>query len=413
VARQINRLSSRTVATVKTPGLHADGLGLYLRVDKPRANIVTGEDNTGSKRWAFIFQWRGKRTEMGLGSVSTFDLKEARAMALEARKLVAKGINPIEARKAGGVDAPTFGTVADELLASLADGWRNDKHQAQWKTSLEVHAKPLRAKAVDAVTTEDVLEVLKPLWAVTPESASRVRGRIERVLDAAKAKGWRLGENPARWRGHLALLLPKRQKLQRGHHAAMPFADAPAFFADLKGRPAVAARGLEWTILAAARTGETTGATFREIDFAAKVWTVPAERMKAGKEHRVPMTPRMVEIAVAQREAAKLLGRNTNPLDELIFPGASAGKGMSNMAMTMLLRRMEAEKVTVHGFRSTFRDWAGETTDFPREVVEAALAHAVGDAVELAYRRGDALLKRRKLMEAWASYLSGRRAAPS
>lgn len=409
MARHVNRLTSRSVATLKEPGLHADGGGLYLRVDRPRKNAFTGEDIPGAKRWVFIFHWRSKRVEMGLGSAGTFDLKDARQAALDARKLVGRGVNPVEARKLGRPDVPTFGAVADELMASLEPTWRNAKHHEQWKTSLERYAKDLRPKAIDAVTTEDVLEVLKPIWSEIPETASRTRGRIERVLDAGKAKGWRTGENPARWRGHLALLLPKRQRLTKGHHPAMPFDAAPAFFADLRARPAIAARALEFTILTAARSGETRGAVRSEIDLSNNLWIIPPERMKAGKEHRVPLSPRAVEIveemdrlALAQAE----LQRSKPQPERLIFPGQRHGRPLSDMAMDMLLRRMGQEAWSVHGFRSTFRDWAGESTNFPREIIEAALAHQVGGSVERAYRRADALEKRRKLMEAWASFLA-------
>lgn len=405
VARHINRLTSRSVATLKEPGLHADGGGLYLRIDKPPKDKP---EQVGAKRWILIFHWRGKRTEMGLGSVNTYDLKDARDLALDARKLVGRGINPIEARKLGAADVPTFGAIADELITALEPTWRNKKHKAQWETSLIVHAKALRPMKVDAVTTEDVLDVLKPIWSTIPETASRTRGRIERVLDAAKAKGYRHGENPARWRGHLVLLLPKRQRLTKGHHPALPFPDAPKFYAELRTRPAVAARALEFTILTAARSGETRGLVRDEIDLGAKLWVVPPERMKSGKEHRVPLTPRAVEIIQEMDEAAKALAKVERKKVEkahLVFPGQRYGRPLSDMAMDMLLRRMGHDEISVHGFRSTFRDWAGESTNFPREIIEAALAHQVGGAVERAYRRGDALEKRRKLMEAWEGYL--------
>jgi integrase len=339
---------------------------------------------------------------MGLGPLALVDLKEARDLALAARKQVHAGLNPIEERKAARAAAAgaTFADVAAEVLAHAEAASKNDKHAAQWKLSLETHAKALREKPVSEITTEDVLEVLKPLWLETPETASRTRGRIERVLDAAKAKGLRTGENPARWRGHLALLLPARKRLTRGHHAAMPFKDVPDFMAKLKERPAPAARALELTILTAARTGEMIGATWGEFDLVGKVWTVPPARMKAGQEHRVALSDRAVEVLKGLADE-----KHRRP-QTLVFPGERPGTTMSNMAMAMLMRRMGEKVFTVHGFRSSFRDWAGETTAFPREVVEAALAHTVGNAVERAYRRGDALEKRRKLMDAWAGYLS-------
>jgi integrase len=253
----------------------------------------------------------------------------------------------------------------------------------------------LREKPLDEIRTDDVLAALKPIWQTKSETASRLRGRIERVLDAAKARGLRSGENPARWRGHLDHLLPKRQKLTRGHHPALPYLDVPAFVADLRNRETVAALALEFTILNASRTGEVLGAKWDEIDREAAIWTIPRERMKAGREHRVPLTDRGLEILDAVEKVRT---------GDYVFPGQRRGKPLSGMAMEMLLRRMKIEKATVHGFRSSFRDWAGECTPFPREIAEAALAHTVGDETERAYRRGDALEKRRKLMAAWAAF---------
>jgi integrase len=260
--------------------------------------------------------------------------------------------------------------------------------------TLTKYAAPLRDKPLDAIQTDDVLSVLTPLWQTKNETASRLRGRIERVLDAARAKGLRSGENPARWRGHLDHLLPKRQKLSRGHHAALPYADVPELVADLRNREGAAALALEFLILTAARSGEVLGAKWNEIDRDAKVWTVPAERMKAGREHRVPLTQRALQILATVEQVRT---------GDYVFPGQRHGRPLSVMSMEMLLRRMKVD-VTVHGFRSSFRDWAGECTSFPREIAEAALAHTVGDETERAYRRGDALEKRRKLMAAWASF---------
>jgi integrase len=260
--------------------------------------------------------------------------------------------------------------------------------------TLESYAKAIRPVPVDQIGTEHVLKVLKPIWTTKPETASRLRGRIERVLDAAKALGHRTGENPALWRGHLKSLLPKREKLTRGHHPAMPYADVSDFLTQLRAREAVAALALEFTILTAVRSGEALGATWSEIDIQAKVWTIPKGRMKAGKEHRVPLSPRALAIL---EEATKLRADSS----AFVFPGQRRGRPLSGMATEMLLRRMKIETASVHGFRSSFRDWAGEHTAYPREVAEAALAHQVGDEVERAYRRGDALEKRRKLMDAW------------
>ena len=389
MARLVDRLTHRTVQTLKEPGLHADGRGLYLEVTP-----------SGAKRWTLVFQWRGARKQMGLGSVELVGLGQAREAATAARKLVAEGVNPIDerkARRARGVGT-TFGDAADALMASLEPAWRNAKHKAQWKTSLEVHAAALRALPVDAVGTGDVLDALKPIWSKIPETAARTRGRIERVLDAARAKGWRQGENPARWRGHLQLLLPRRKRLYKGHHPALPFVEIGAFMADLRARPAMAARALEHTILSAARTSETLGAARREFDLDAAVWTIPPERMKAGQEHRVALSKANIELL------RPLLAMVNDP-EGLVFRSPSGG-GLSTGAMKALLRRMgyAAERASVHGFRSTFKDWASEATSFADVLSEEALAHVVGSETRRAYRRGDALERRRKLMEAWAGY---------
>ena len=262
------------------------------------------------------------------------------------------------------------------------------------QSTLATYAAPLRTMPVDTVSTDDVLSVLKPIWTEKPETASRVRGRIEKVLDAAKAKGFRAGENPARWRGHLDHLLPRPSKLTRGHHAAMPYEEVPAFIASLRERDALAAVALELCILTAARSGELLGMRWDEIDLQNAVWSLPAGRMKAGRPHRVPLSTRAVAI-LRKLEKSKR--------GEFVFAGHAPGRPLSNMAMDMLLRRMNVD-VTVHGFRSSFRDWAGNETPSPREVVETALAHVIGDKAEQAYRRSDALEKRRKLMEAWAAY---------
>lgn len=389
MARPTNRLPARKVQTIREPGRHADGRGLYLQVDA-----------SGARRWVFVFQWQGRRKEMGLGGFGDVGLAEAREAVDAARKLVRAGINPIEERRADRVRGKTFGEVADALMASMAADWSNEKHRSQWETSLERHAAPIRNKPVRTVTTDDVLAILKPIWTTIPETASRTRGRIERVLDAAAAQGHRSGENPARWKGHLAHLLPKRQKLTRGHHPALPFDQTASFMEDLRARPAMAAKALEFAILTAARTGEVLGARWEEIDFKALVWTVPPERMKGRKEHRVPLSSPAVKVLTALREAPGAKIAKT----DLVFPGARDDEPLSNMALSMLLRRMGYNTITVHGFRSTFREWAGEATAFPREVAEAALAHQIGNEVERAYRRGDALQKRRKLMDAWAGY---------
>ena len=294
--------------------------------------------------------------------------------------------------RTGGI--PIFGELADEIAEQLAEGFRNEKHKAQWRMTLTVYAGPLRAKPVDKIETADVLAVLRPIWQEKPETASRLRGRIERVLNAAKAKGYRSGENPAAWRGHLDNLLPKQQKLARGHHAAMPYADVPVFVARLRELEAVAALALEFAIFTAARSGEVLGARWPEIDLDAKVWAIPPERMKAAREHRVPLSERALAILKQMNEVCT---------GDCVFPGSVNGRPLSVMAMNMVLRRM-GESVTVHGFRSSFRDCAVNETHFPRELAEHALAHVIGDKAEQAYRRSDALARRRELMDAWARH---------
>ncbi len=360
-----SKLTARKVETAK-PGKYSDGGNLYLIVSE-----------TGTRKWVLRFTWRGRAKEMGLGSAASVPLADARENAASARRMIAKGLNPIEERKRDG-GIPTFGEMADDVR----------------------DAAPLRAKAVDTVATDDVLAVLKPIWTTKAETASRVRGRIEKVLDAAKAKGFREGENPARWRGHLDHLLPRPSKLARGHHAAMPYDDVAAFIAKLRKREALAALALELCILTAARSGEVLGMQWSELDLDRKIWTVPASRMKAGREHRVPLSSRAIAI-LRHLEQSKA--------GEFVFPGQARDKPLSNMAMEMVLRRMNVEDATVHGFRSSFRDWAGNVSNFPREITETALAHVIGDKAEQAYRRGDALEKRRKLMEAWASYCEPKR----
>ena len=377
-----SKLTTRKVETAK-PGKYSDGGNLYLIVSK-----------TGARKWVLRFTWRGRAKEMGLGSAAGVPLADAREKAASARRSIAQGLNPIEERKRDD-GIPTFGEMADDVRETLSAGFRNEKHKAQWKSTLETYAAPLRAKAVDTIATDDVLAVLKPIWTTKAETASQVRGRIEKVLDAAKAKGLREGENPARWRGHLDHLLPKPLKLARGHHAAMPYEEVAGFVSELRKREASAALALELCILTAARSGEILGMRWPEIDFDKKIWTVPAERMKAGREHRVPLSPRAVAI-LRKLEKVKV--------GEFVFAGQARSKPLSNMAMEMVLRRMKIADATVHGFRSSFRDWAGNVSNFPREVTETALAHVIGDKAEQAYRRGDALEKRRKLMEAWTAY---------
>ncbi len=376
------------------PGRHADGDNLYLVVDR-----------SGAKRWVFIYRWRepgqggaGRLREMGLGPLSKVSLAKARGKAAAQRELLGDKIDPIaEARKSSEV--PTFGAEADRWADRREGELKSKTSKARIKRALEVYAKPLRALRVDAIETHHVVDVLEPIWTEKSETAHKLRGYIEAVLDAAKVRGHRTTENPARWRGHLSHLLAARDANSRGHHAALPYAEMSAFMGALRVREAVAACALEFLILTAARSGEVLGATWGEIDLKGKVWTVPATRMKGGREHRVPLSAQ----AVAVLDKVKPLAAGEDVACLPVFPGSQPGKPLSSMAFAMLLRRMKVE-TTVHGFRSSFRDWAGEASTFPREVAEAALAHTVGDATERAYRRGDALEKRRKLMEAWAAY---------
>jgi integrase len=340
-------------------------------------------------------------------------LSDARAKASECRRLCHEGIDPIDARKAARADAAleaakalTFKHAATAYIASHRAGWRNAKHAAQWESTLASYVEPVFGSvSVQAIDTGLVLKALEPIWKSKPETASRVRGRVEAILDWAKVRGYRDGDNPARWRGHLDKLLPKRSRVRAvKHHAALPYAELPDFLAALRAQDGIAARALEFTILTAARTGEAIGTKPEEIDTGDKVWTVPAERMKAKKEHRVPLSARVLAIVDEMNE-------NRPASNEFLFPGGKRGKPLSNMAMTTVLRRMGRGDLTVHGFRSTFRDWAAERTGYPREVVEMALAHAIGDKVEAAYRRGDLFEKRRRLMAEWARYCGTSRGA--
>lgn len=391
--REVNRLTALAVARKKKPGRHGDGGGLWLQVSR-----------SGTKSWLFRFMRNRKARQMGLGPVHTVSLAEARDKATDCRKLLLDGIDPIEARKEGQMQARieaasgiTFKECAEKYIAAHEPAWRNDKHRAQWKSTLMTYVYPVLGElSVGAINTGLVLKVIEPIWMVKPETAARIRGRLEAVLDWAKAREYRTGDNPARWRGHLDKLLPPRRKVARvRHHAALPFTELPDFMAALRERDGVSPRALEFTILTAARTGETVGAEWPEIEINGAVWTILAERMKGEREHRVPLSDRAMEIL----EALPREGEG-----EFVFMGGRAGRPLSNMALLRLLRRMGRTDVTAHGFRSTFSDWAAETTAYPREVVEMALAHAVSDKVEAAYRRGDLFEKRRRLMDDWSKY---------
>jgi integrase len=388
MARTTERLSARTVQTAKAPigktKMLADGRGLYLRIGP-----------SGSKSWVYRFALEGKLRDMGLGPYPDISLAEARERATAQRKVRLDGRDPIEARNASRATARlnaaksmTFAECAEAYIAAHRPGWRNSKHAAQWTATLATYVVPVCGELpVHTVDVGLVMRAIEPIWTTKSETVSRVRGRIESVLDWAKARGYRQGENPARWKGHLDHLLPARGKVAPvEHHAALSYRELPEFMAALRRRGGLAARALEFTILTAARTGEVIGATWPEIDFEGCLWTIPANRMKAGREHRVPLSNAPLAVI------GKL------PRDrERLFP-------VSNMAMAMVLRRMGRPELTVHGFRSTFSDWSAEQTNAPSEVREMALAHTVADKVEAAYRRGDMFAKRRQLAESWARY---------
>jgi integrase len=399
MARASERLTALKVEKAKRPGMYADGGGLYLRVTPD-----------GAKNWVLRYMLDRKPHWMGLGPLALYSLADARTRALDARRKRHEGIDPIGARRAErarqrleAAKAITFSQCAESYIASHRAGWRNAKHKYQWNATLETYAAPvIGVLPVQAIDTALVLKVLEPIWTAKPETASRLRQRIENILDWAKVRGYREGENPARWRGHLDKLLPARAKVAAVEHlAALPYAELPTFLTELRSREATAARALEFAILTAARTGEVIGARWNELDLLDKTWTIPSARMKTHREHRVPLAPRAVAIL---QEMAKHRPAGDDGAS-YAFGGAKAGKPLSDMGMLMLLRRMgRGDDLTVHGFRSTFRTWAAELTNFPREVIEAALAHTIGNKVEAAYQRGDMFEKRRRLMDAWASY---------
>jgi integrase len=386
-------LSAMKVGKLKVKGRYADGGGLYLQV---------GEN--GAKSWLFRFMLNKRSRQMGLGSLDVLSIPEARAKAQEARKLLAAGQDPIEARdaekarlKLAQSQGLTFAQCATAYIESHKAGWRNAKHAAQWTATIDTYAGPVfGALPVADVDLTLVTRVLEPIWRTKTETASRLRGRIENILDWAKVQGYRTGENPARWKGNLDKLLPARSKVRKVvHHPALPYGDLAEFMKELRQREGLSALALEFTILTAARTSETLKVKWTELDLKAGLWLVPGARMKAERDHRVPLSARCVAI-LRELEAVKT--------GEYVFPGQRHGRPLSNMVLLKLLERMGRADLTVHGFRSSFRDWAAECTDFPNEVAEAALAHIVGDKTEAAYRRGDLFVKRREMMEAWASF---------
>ena len=399
MAKQVGKLSALTVQRTTKEGLFSDGGGLYLRV---KAN--------GGKFWVYRFTLNGKAHEMGLGALHTVSLAEARQKATDCRKLQNEGINPIKSRddrqekqKLEEAKVKTFRECAEGYIAAHKAGWRNAKHSWQWDNTLTRFVYPVFGDfPVQAIDVALVIKVLEPLWQTKTETASRLRGRIELILDWATAREYRKGENPARWRGHLQNLLPKPSKIQKvQHQPALPYEQIGGFMELLKNEEGIAALAMQFTILTASRTSETLGASWKEMDLPKKLWTVPASRIKAGREHRVPLSEAALQVLRKVKHLQELQGIK----GDIIFFGQKAGKSLSNTAMLMLLRRMNYHAITVHGFRSSFRDWAAEQTNFPREVAEAALAHISGDKVELAYRRSDLFEKRKQMMDAWARYV--------
>lgn len=409
--RKAKELSALAVAKLKVEGRHAVGGvdGLHLRiVGESRAWIlrVAVGHRTGSDGKPAVH-----RRDIGLGGFPEVSLAEAREKARELRKQIRDGNDPVIERRTAKVQAiqevlktKTFKGCADAYIQANRAGWKNEKHVQQWENTLATYVFPtLGHLPVTVVDTGLVLKVLQQevekgkgsLWLTKTETASRLRGRIESILDWATFRGYRQGENPARWKGHLEHELPARNKVQRvAHHAALPYAEISAFMAELRSMEGISARALEFAIFTAARSGEVRGAKWVEINISAKIWVIPAERMKAGKEHRVPLADPVIELL---EKLPQIEG------EEYIFPAPRGGQ-LSDMALTAVLRRMDRAGLTQHGFRSTFRDWAGETTAYPREVCEHALAHKLADGVEAAYQRGDLLLKRAGLMADWVKY---------
>ncbi|MGW9332039.1 tyrosine-type recombinase/integrase [Bosea sp. NPDC055594] len=388
MSRRIGILTSIGIRNLKEPGVYGDGGGLYLQIGP-----------TGAKSWLFRFMRQGKARAMGLGALHTISLAEARQAALACRKELLAGKDPIEERKAarnpGASSQPTFAACSRSYIAAHEHSWKNPKHRAQWTNTLQTYAEPVFGdKPVDLVDVGLVMQVLEPLWPTKTETASRLRGRVEAILDWATVRGYRSGENPARWRGHLEALLPVRTKVRKvRHHPALPYAELPSFVKRLLASDATAARALLFIILTAARTGEVIGASWGEIDASKSTWTIPADRMKASREHRVPLGPQALAL-LGEPKAGHI------PL----FNSGKSDRAMSNIAMLALLKRWKRTDITPHGFRSTFRDWVAEQTEFPQEMAEMALAHTISNKVEAAYRRGDMFERRRDMMGAWQAY---------
>ena len=389
----MGKLNTAAIEQVEKPGMYPDGQGLYLQ--------VTGRN---SKSWIYRYSLNGRARWLGLGSARDVSLAKARAKRDKARVQVREGIDLIEEQKRKReqakletIQTKSFRDYAEDYIAAHEPGWRSAKHAAQWQSTLKTYGYPVfGALPVRQIDTELVLKCLRPIWSEKPETANRVRGRIEAILSAAKVEGLRDGENPARWRGHLDQILLSRAKVRPPRQfAALPYSDIGAFISALRGRDAIAARSLEFLILTASRTSEVLGANWNEIDIKAGIWTVPSTRMKSGRAHRVPLSD--AALAVLQHV-------RTDGNWGLVFPSVGRPRPLSNMAMAKLLERMGHPEITVHGFRATFRTWAAEQTSYPREVVEAALSHVNGDKVEAAYQRGDFFDKRRQLMSSWSDF---------
>ena len=382
----IGKLSARQAATFKGPGKLGDGGGLWVRVTP-----------AGGRFWFLRYRFQGRYREMGLGSADDVGLREAREGAARARRLIREGLDPIAARRQQRAKEaiPTFAACAERFLSDNEGAWNNATHRAQWRSTLDAFVLPsFGNRQVDTIGVDDVLKVLQPLWQSTPETASRVRGRIERVLDWARARGYRTGENPAKWSGHLDKLLPKRSK--PNHFASMDWQSVPTFMGELRERQSVPARCLEFGILTVARSGQVRGMRWSEVD--GSTWTIPGTRMKAGRQHRVPLSARAASVLDEMRRFG------CEP-SQLVFPGSRPGRPLSDITIgAAVLRHMGRAGLTVHGFRSSFRNWCSEETDFSREVIEASLAHVVADKTEAAYFRSDVFEKRRRLMDDWARY---------
>lgn len=387
------KLSDRKIRSPLKPGLYADGLGLYLQVGAGNA-----------KSWIYRYRSNGRLRDMGLGPLHTVSLAEARRLAEDLRVKRQNKIDPLAERQLvtklaepAPVKVITFEQCAMEYVAAHASGWKNAKHAAQWTATLETYVYPVfKTKSVADIDVDLVMKVLQPIWNQKTETASRVRGRIERILDWARVKNLRSGDNPARWQGHLSFLLSPRNKVAKVvHHAALPIGETPAFMVRLRSEDSVTARALEFCILTATRTSETLEMKWDELDLENLLWTIPAERMKAAREHRIPLSTRALAILMDMQKLR---------FSDYVFPGLRRNRPLSNSALGMALERHGQPNVTAHGFRSTFRDWAAERTDFANEVVEMALAHTISNKVEAAYRRGDLFEKRRNLAQAWADF---------